>query len=78
MPKEVNIPRALADLMQMNKVTDAEIRQAVAYKGYYPEDTPIENYAVDFINGVLVGAWNQVFEIIKKMRNENVFQGGNE
>lgn len=73
-----NIPKALSDLMQINKVTDAEIRQAVAYKGYYPEDTPIENYDVDFINGVLVGAWNQVFEIIKKMRNENVFQGGNE
>lgn len=73
-----NIPKALSDLMQINKVTDAEIRQAVAYKGYYPEDTPIENYDSDFINGVLVGAWNQVFEIIKKMRNENVFQGGNE
>lgn len=73
-----NIPKALSDLMQINKVTDAEIRQAVAYKGYYPEDTPIENYDADFINGVLVGAWNQVFEIIKKMRNENVFQGGNE
>ena len=50
-----NIPKALSDLMQINKVTDAEIRQAVAYKGYYPEDTPIENYDADFINGVLVG-----------------------
>ena len=77
MPKG-NIPKALWNLRKINKEPDAEKRQAVAYKGYYPEDTPIENYAVDFINGVLVGAWNQVFEIIKKMRNENVFQGGNE
>lgn len=65
-------------LMKQNNVTAAEIQQAVAYKGYYPEDTPIENYASDFINGVLVGAWDQVFTIIQKMRKEDVFQGGNQ
>lgn len=63
--------------MQINKVTDAESDRQLRIK-VLPEDTPIENYDADFINGVLVGAWNQVFEIIKKMRNENVFQGGNE
>ena len=63
------IPRALADLMQEHKVSEWEIRLAVATKGYYPEDTPIKNYDPDFINGVLVGAWDQVHEIIKNFND---------
>lgn len=60
------IPKALADLMRANSVDESEIRFAVSNKGYFPEDMPISSYPVDFINGVLVGAWPQVFEIIKE------------
>ena len=63
------IPRALADLMQEHKISEWEIRLAVATKGYYPEDTPIKNYDPDFINGVLVGAWDQVHGIIKNFND---------
>lgn len=67
MPKvTLNIPKALSDLMERNLVTDEEIRKAVAFKGYYPEETPIDNYDPNFINGVLVGAWQQVYAIIEK------------
>ncbi|WP_411328238.1 ATP-binding protein [Eubacterium callanderi] len=62
------IPRALADLMQENQVTEGEIQAVVALKGYYPKDTPIANYEQDFVSGVLVGAWPQVFSMIKQTR----------
>lgn len=65
-----NIPQALKDLMVENKVTDWDIQNVVAAKGYYPGDTPIEKYDAGFINGVLVGAWPKVFEMIRMMREK--------
>jgi len=59
-----NIPKALADLMHENTVTEEEIQKVVSQKGYYPDDTPIVNYDENFINGVLVGAWEQVFSMV--------------
>jgi GTPase SAR1 family protein len=63
-----NIPKALADLMRANKVTIDEIQRAVAEKGYYPKNTPIENYDPGFISGVLIAAWPQVFSLIKEYK----------
>lgn len=68
---EEKIPKALSDLMKSNKVTVEEIKNVVGMRGYYPEDTPIENYDPDFINGVLVGAWEQVFGMITENRIKN-------
>lgn len=65
-----NIPQALKDLMVENKVTDWDIQNVVAAKGYYPSDTPIEKYDAGFIDGVLVGAWTKVFEMIKMMKEK--------
>jgi len=62
------IPKALLDLMRTNDVGAEEIQYAVASKGYYPEDTPIKNYDPNFISGVLIGAWPQVFDMIKALR----------
>lgn len=70
-PKEKslwNLPRALTDLMEENQVTVEEIQAAVARRGYYPQATPIENYDPQFIQGVLIGAWQQVFGMILEMR----------
>lgn len=63
-----NVPRALKDLMQANQVSEWDIQSVVSARGYYPSDTRIENYDPDFINGVLVGAWPQVYEMIKHMK----------
>lgn len=60
------IPPALRQLMEQNKVTETQIRKAVASRGYYPEATPIKNYDPDFVSGVLVGAWPQVYQLIKE------------
>ena len=59
------IPPALRQLMEQNKVIESQIRKAVASRGYYPESTPIRNYDPQFVEGVLVGAWQQVYNMIK-------------
>lgn len=63
---DTGIPQALLDLMCQNNVTEAQIRAVVAQKGYYPENTPIKNYDPAFTSGVLVGAWPQVYQMIKE------------
>ena len=60
------IPPALRQLMEQNNVTEAQIRKVVASRGYYPEATPIKNYDSDFVSGVLVAAWSQVYKMIKE------------
>jgi len=62
------IPKSLADLMKAHEVTVEEIQDVVANRGYYPHNTPIENYDPNFITGVLVGAWEQVFKMIEDSR----------
>lgn len=59
------IPLALAQLMMEHQVTEAQIQRVVAQKGYYPEQTPIRNYDPQFIDGVLIAAWPQVYNMIK-------------
>ena len=54
--------------MRSNSVLKMEIQEVVSEKGYFPQTTPIENYGNDFIQGVLVGAWDQVFKMIEDKR----------
>ena len=63
---ESKLPKALEDLMNQALVTEEEIKKAVSMKGYYPEDTPVDNYDPNFINGVLIGAWPQILDFINK------------
>lgn len=63
-----NAPKKLADLMVANKVSGEEIRTAVSKRGYYPLNTPIVNYDPNFVEGVLVGAWEPMLKFIKKIR----------
>jgi hypothetical protein len=57
--------KALRDLMKANGVLDHQVQAAFAARGYFPEQTPLENLPADFIQGVLVGAWAQVCNWIK-------------
>lgn len=61
------LPLELIELMSKNNITVTQIQAAVAHKGYYPIDTPIEKYDKEFIDGVLIGAWPQVLTIIKQL-----------
>lgn len=60
-----SVPPALRQLMEQYRVTEADIQRVVAQRGYYPESTPIRNYDPQFVEGVLVGAWQQVYSMIK-------------
>lgn len=62
------IPKELRDLMEEKLVSEEEVQAVVADRGYYPRSTPILNYDPNFISGVLVGAWPQVYGMIEKLR----------
>lgn len=66
------IPKELRDLMIANQVDEWDIQNVVAARGYFPPDMPVRDYPPDFIAGVLVGAWGQVFAMIKEMKEKEV------
>ncbi|MBR1382307.1 MAG: ATP-binding protein [Ruminococcus sp.] len=61
-----DLPKALKDLMRANNVDESDIRLAVSMKGHFTFDTPMTNYPPDYIDGVLIGAWDQVYAMIKE------------
>lgn len=65
-----NVPQALRDLMKENRVTEWDIQNVVAARGYYPGDTPVEKYDTGFIQGVLIGAWPKVYGMIQTMKEK--------
>ena len=69
MELDPDLPQGLRDLMNIHKVSEAEIRKAVAFRGFYPEDMSVTSYDPEFIQGVLIAAWSQVYDVIKRMRN---------
>ena len=65
------IPKALRDLMIANDVCEWDIQNVVAARGYFPADMEVYDYPKDFVDGVLVGAWEQVFDMIKEMKEKD-------
>jgi hypothetical protein len=60
----------LFDLMKRDQVTEHEVQLAVAKRGYYPQDTPMENYDPQFVSGKLVAYWDVVRRTIDEVRKE--------
>ena len=50
--------------MDKDGINRLQIQKAIAQKGYYPAATPIDNYELGFIKGVLIGAWDQIVDYI--------------
>ena len=67
------IPQALRDLMQANNVTATDIQTAVSAKGYFPLGMEITDYPADFVSGCLIGAWDQLYQVILKERKDIPF-----
>ena len=63
---------ALADLMRKDGVTDAELRAAVASKGYFPEACPAPEYPADF-SAWLVSVWPSFLKQVETLRVEPPF-----
>ncbi|MDD6033337.1 MAG: ATP-binding protein [Oscillospiraceae bacterium] len=62
------IAAPLRELMEQNLVSEGDIRFVVSQKGYFPADMPVRDYPMDFIEGVLIAAWDQVYSEILKER----------
>ena len=62
--------KPLLDLIERDKVSPREVQLAVAKRGYYPADTPLENYDPQFVAGKLVAYWPKVVEWIEVIRKE--------
>lgn len=64
------VPKALADLMRADMITLTEIQHAVAARGYYPTGTAFTAYDPEFVQAVLVAAWDGVKGIIFELREK--------
>ena len=42
---------------------------ALALRGYFPEDMPIKDYPMDFVEGCLIAAWPQVLQMVLDSRD---------
>lgn len=67
------VPQALADLMRTNHVTATDIQTAVSAKGYFPLGMEITDYPAEFVNGCLIGAWDQLYQVILAERKKIPF-----
>jgi hypothetical protein len=59
----------LYDLIALHGVSVADVQAVVAKQGYYPIDTPLENYKEEFVLGRLIPRWEVVAKMIEKMKN---------
>lgn len=67
------IPEQLWQLMLPDQIKEEEVMLAVEEAGYFPRTTPIRDLPRDYIDGVLIGAWQQVRAAIMKNRDDCPF-----
>ena len=65
----LGVPEKLAALMHANRVTAEELQGVVGKRGYFPADMPIRDYPADFVEGCLIGAWPQVYQMVLDNRD---------
>lgn len=69
------IAPALTDLMKANDVSTYEIEHICSeVKNYMPKGMPVKDYPEDFVQGCLIGAWQQVYAEIIKARESLPFK----
>lgn len=62
------IPIALADLMKIKNISESDIMEVVAQKGYFPNGTPLSNCGDDFINGWVVPFFDKICEMSRNLK----------
>lgn len=60
--------RRLFQLMEHDGIQASEVQDAIAKRGYFPANTPLENLPEDFVMGMLVAKWAQVSAFIKQQQ----------
>lgn len=58
--------KELKELMMANHITVSQIQKAIHKRGHFPESTNINDLPKDYVDGVLIGAFNQMKEFIIK------------
>lgn len=67
--RSLGVPEKLAALMNANNVSAEELQNVVAKRGYFPADMAIKDYPSDFVEGCLVAAWPQVYQMVLDNRD---------
>lgn len=77
-PQAEFIPTKQELLMEVHKrmndggYDDELIRRAVASRNYYPVNTKVSDYSLEFIQGVLIGAWDKISAVMDDMIQNDV------
>ena len=66
---QAGVPDKLRPLMASMNVTPDELQAVVGQRGYFPTDMPVKDYPIDFVDGCLVAAWDQVAQMIVNNRD---------
>ena len=64
------IPAKLRQLMIRDGVSDWMLQMAVSHNNYYPDSTKITGYDPQFIEDVLIDAWDQVAAKAKELKDD--------
>lgn len=57
-------------LMEQNGVTLDEIKAVSVHKGFYTEDTPVENYPQNYVEGAIIAQWDKTLANVISLRNQ--------
>lgn len=63
---------SLKQLAERDNVSSLQIRQAVASRGYYGVDAPIDSYDDSFVAGKLIAHWDAVVGMIRTQEFESI------
>ena len=64
-PAQPDFLAELAERMERDAVTEAQIRQVVAQKGHYPEEVSPAQYHPDFFRQWLFPHWDKIVDVIR-------------
>ena len=66
--EESNLPRNVLDLMQAKNITEKDIMDVAANKGYFPADTPLINCGKDFIDGWVIPYFDKICQMSREIK----------
>lgn len=69
-PVEKTAAQKLKDKIVESAIDEVMVRRAIAKKGAYTEETPLEDYDPAFIEGSLLGKWDSFVKYVEKLYAE--------
>ncbi len=66
--EESDLPRNLLDLMKGRDISEADIMEIVAQKGYFPADTPLMNCGKEFIDGWVIPYFDKICQMSRDLK----------